>query len=38
MRGIAEEMDGAMQQAPQPSRHFMVKQDSVEQDGADALG
>jgi hypothetical protein len=25
MRGIAELMDGAMQQAPQPSRQFMTK-------------
>jgi len=41
MRGIAEVMDGAMQQAPQPSRQFMAiyqNQDSLEQNGTNVPG
>jgi hypothetical protein len=37
MRGIGELMDGAMQHAPQPSRHFM-EQDSQEQNGTNVPG
>jgi len=41
MRGIAELMDGAMQQAPQPSRQFMAihqNQVSLEQNGTNVTG